>query len=106
MKIKTIDPFDMTDKYAVTGTGAPSYTSAVHKWKGTEDNLKAKPVNAKINANTCSLLAPSNGAISLKFNVPVVPYSNDIPNSKIQDANADDNIIFTADSDDFILCRS
>ena len=31
MKIKAMDPFDITDKKAVVAIGAPSYTSAVHK---------------------------------------------------------------------------
>src|SRR5579863_4003428 len=42
-KIKNTAPFEMTDKYAVTVTGLPSYTSAVHKWNGTAEILNPKP---------------------------------------------------------------
>ena len=30
---------------AVTGVGAPSYTSGVHMWNGTAATLKAKPAD-------------------------------------------------------------
>jgi len=39
MKIKATAPFDMTERKAVTAKGEPSYTSAVHKWKGTTESL-------------------------------------------------------------------
>ncbi len=32
-----------TDMKAVTGSGAPWYTSGVHMWKGAADTLNAKP---------------------------------------------------------------
>ncbi len=35
--------FVPTDIKAVTGEGAPSYTSGVHAWKGTAETLNAKP---------------------------------------------------------------
>ena len=34
--------------------GAPSKTSAVHKWNGTSDNLNAIPVKKNINAMICN----------------------------------------------------
>ena len=100
MNMNTIDPLEITERYAVTVAGAPSYTSAVHRWKGTADSLKAKPVKVNMNANNCNLSVPSSGAISLKLSVPVVPYNIEIPNSKMQEANAEESIIFIADSDD------
>ena len=36
-----------TEKKAVTGVGAPSYTSGVHMWNGTADTLKASPARMK-----------------------------------------------------------
>ena len=33
-----------TDMNAVTGVGAPSYTSGVHWWKGATESLNARPV--------------------------------------------------------------
>src|SRR6267154_456708 len=32
---------------AVTGVGAPSYTSGVHWWKGATEDLKARPTRHK-----------------------------------------------------------
>src|SRR5256885_9895288 len=47
MNTKATAPFETTDKKEVAAIGEPSYTSAVHKWKGTIDNLKANAVNRK-----------------------------------------------------------
>ena len=38
--------------------------------------------------------------------VPVAPYISEIPNNKIPEENAEDNIIFMAPSEDRFLCRS
>mgnify|MGYP006452079501 CR=1 FL=1 len=38
----------MTNK-AVTGVGAPSYTSGVQTWKGAADNLKKSPITSSTN---------------------------------------------------------
>src|SRR6266542_5173428 len=35
--------FDATERYAVTGVGAPSYTSGVHIWNGTAATLNPSP---------------------------------------------------------------
>src|ERR687898_2520060 len=35
-----------TDMNAVTGVGAPSYTSGVHWWNGASETLNASPVTA------------------------------------------------------------
>ena len=48
------EPFDITDKKDVTAIGEPSYTSAVHKWNGTIDNLNAKAVKRNTNASICT----------------------------------------------------
>ena len=37
-------PFDTVAMNAVTGRGAPSYTSGVQRWKGTTASLKPMPV--------------------------------------------------------------
>src|ERR1700724_4640470 len=37
--------FGAAAKNAVTGVGAPSYTSGVHIWNGTAETLKQKPAN-------------------------------------------------------------
>src|ERR1700685_3007251 len=39
--------FTAEAKNAVTGVGAPWYTSGVHIWKGTADTLKQKPAQRK-----------------------------------------------------------
>ena len=46
-------PFEITERKEVVAMGEPSYTSAVHKWKGTIDNLKANAVNKNTNASIC-----------------------------------------------------
>jgi len=49
IKIKTAAPFEITDRYEVILTGAPSYTSAVQRWNGTIDILNAIPAKKNIN---------------------------------------------------------
>src|SRR4051812_32693781 len=70
------------------------------------ESLKANPAKRKISANNCIVLPLKCAAISLKPISPVVPYSNEIPKSKIPEAKADDKIIFKPASDDFNLSRS
>jgi hypothetical protein len=41
---------EATDKYAVTGDGAPWYTSAAHMWNGTKVSLKPTPAITSTNA--------------------------------------------------------
>ena len=41
-----------TDMKAVTGVGAPSYTSGAQLWKGTAEILKPKPVTTSTKATT------------------------------------------------------
>src|SRR5690349_4335182 len=53
-KIKTAAPLETTDRKAVTATGDPSYTSAVHRWKGTTEILKANPATRKTKARSCN----------------------------------------------------
>src|SRR5690348_18064781 len=49
-KIKTAAPLETTDRKAVTATGDPSYTSAVQRWNGTTEILKANPATRKTKA--------------------------------------------------------
>src|SRR5215218_1697594 len=49
--------FGAAAKKAVTGVGAPSYTSGVHIWNGTADTLKQKPANRNTSPNTRPMLA-------------------------------------------------
>ena len=48
---------DATLKNAVTGVGAPSYTSGAHWWNGTALTLNAKPT---ITNTIASASAPEN----------------------------------------------
>ena len=43
-----------TDMNAVTGMGAPWYTSGVHMWNGAADTLKAKPTPIRTMPSTSS----------------------------------------------------
>ena len=70
------------------------------------DNLNAKAANKNTNANTCNGVLCNNAGSSEKLMVPVAPYTKEIPNNKIPEENAEDNIIFTAASDDILFCRS
>ncbi len=47
-----------TDMKAVTGVGAPSYTSGTQLWKGTAETLKAKPHVMSTRATTAIPLTP------------------------------------------------
>ena len=51
IKMKTAAPFEITERYDVMLTGAPSYTSAAHKWKGTIEILNAIPAKKKMKAS-------------------------------------------------------
>ena len=105
-KVNKTAAFDITDKKEVTATGEPSYTSAVHRWKGTAEILKAKPDINNINANNCKGF-PLICAVKIeKVIVPVVPYKKEMPNNKIADENADDKINFIAASDDLRFVKS
>ncbi len=106
MKIKATAPFETTDKNAVTAMGEPSYTSAVHKWKGTMESLKANAVNKNTKAKTCKGDPSSKPGSSLKLTVPVAPYNKEIPNNKIPEEKAEDKIIFMAPSEERFLSKS
>ena len=67
---------------AVTGVGAPSYTSGVHIWKGAADILNARPESR----NTIPTVIPIEispvvrlAAISLNLVLPEKPYIMDAP---------------------------
>ena len=70
------------------------------------DNLKAKAENKKTSASICNGLPSRCNGISAKLMVPVAPYINEMPNSKIPEEKADDKIIFIAASEDLFLSRS
>ena len=50
--------FVAADMNAVTGVGAPWYTSGVHWWNGTADTLNPNPVARKTNASSASAWSP------------------------------------------------
>src|SRR5690242_4228326 len=76
--------FDATDKYAVTGVGAPSYVSGAQKWNGTALTLNAKPTSERKIATVRSGSLPAfetDAEISESFVVPVAPKISDMPYS-------------------------
>src|SRR5215510_11786155 len=90
-----------TDRNAVTGVGAPSYTSGAHMWKGTAAILNPTPATTRITAriNRGSPSWPVNNvAIFRRFVVPESPYINDIPYSRIPSENAPRRKYLTAAS--------
>src|SRR5580765_3172020 len=95
--------FEPTDRNAVIGVGAPSYTSGAHMWNGTAAILNPTPATTRITASTrrgsCS--CPVNTvAIVRKFVVPERPYINDIPYSRMPSENAPRRKYLTAASFD------
>src|SRR5262245_2258754 len=74
--------FDPTDRNAVTGVGAPSYTSGAHIWNGTAAILNPTPATTRMTARTSrgsrSWLA-NTPAIARRLVVPDSPYMSDIP---------------------------
>jgi hypothetical protein len=62
-------------KNAVTGVGAPSYTSGVHMWNGTALILKARPAITNTRPNISPVDRPSRIATATPSNrvVPVNP---------------------------------
>src|SRR5215207_237402 len=71
--------FDTTARNAVTSTGAPTYVSGSHAWKGTAAILNANPTitnSPAANATRCiSGSSPlSRFAIVARYSEPVTPY--------------------------------
>src|SRR3990172_11581502 len=67
-----------TDRYAVIGVGAPSYTSGTHIWNGTTAILNPSPAARNTAASTSADRVPesataTNDAISLRFVEPDSP---------------------------------
>src|SRR5262245_40218151 len=50
--------FVAADMYAVTGVGAPWYTSGVHMWKGTDETLNANATARNANASSTMARSP------------------------------------------------
>ena len=77
-------------KNAVTGVGAPSYTSGVHMWNGAALILKARPERMKTmpkikpRPTSLSMAAP----IAAKLVDPAKPYTKDAPNKSMPLASA------------------
>src|SRR5205823_14657523 len=64
------------DMYAVTGKGAPWYTSGVHMWKGTAATLNAKPTAnrpAATRPSACEPFPESARAMPVMLVVPAAP---------------------------------
>ena len=105
VKVNRTAALETTERNEVTATGAPSYTSAVQRWKGTADILKAKPETNNIKANVCIGVLLKWAVNILKLRVPEVPYKKEIPINKMPEENAEDKINFIAASEDFLLAK-
>ena len=98
--------FEPTDRNAVTGVGAPSYTSGAHMWNGTAAILKPMPAASRISAAASSRLRScpaSASAMPSSRVVPVAPYSSDMPYSRMPSENAPSRKYLTAASFDLWL---
>ena len=90
---------------AVTGVGAPSYTSGAQKWKGAAESLKPMPINSMITpTKTIELFVPfpTTSRICIISKLPETPYINAMPKSKKPDANAPIKKYLNADSLDLM----
>src|SRR5271165_7595187 len=70
--------FVVTAISAVTGVGAPAYTSGVHWWKGATDDLKQRPathsaIPVSVSGSVARPPLESACAIALKSVLPVAP---------------------------------
>src|SRR5215207_4495122 len=79
-----------TDMNAVTGVGAPSYTSGVHWWNGASETLNASPVAAsaipiRTSGSSASPRSAIPSAIAVKSVDPEAPYMNASPYSSVAD---------------------
>ena len=74
VKTASAATFGAEAKKAVTGVGAPSYTSGVHMWNGTAETLKQRPASRKTRPNTRPIFdAVTAAAMPVKLTVPVKP---------------------------------
>src|SRR5215469_59280 len=65
--------FGPVEKSAVTGVGAPSYTSGVQTWKGAAATLKPRPMRIMAKPSFSSVLEVSAGAAAPILSSSVVP---------------------------------
>ena len=68
--------FDPTERNAVIGVGAPSYTSGAHMWNGTAAILNPMPATTRITASTTHGSRPWPASATARMRRFVVP---DIP---------------------------
>src|SRR5207247_6356245 len=95
--------FEPTDRNAVTGVGAPSYTSGAHIWKGTAAILKPIPATTRITARTSrgARVCPANRPdITRRLVVPESPYMSDMTYKRMPRENAPSRKYLTAASFD------
>ena len=99
--------FELTDKYAVTGKGAPSYVSGAHEWKGTIDILNPIPeiTNIALSNTTGESVKDALSKyeeISEKTSWPVSPYRSENPYNISEADNTPNRKNFIAPSFDFL----
>src|SRR6184192_2370118 len=76
--------FEPTDRNAVIGVGAPSYTSGAHMWNGTAAILKPTPATISTTESRSSGRVDASAdasavAIAWRLVEPVSPYTSDMP---------------------------
>src|SRR6266511_2765494 len=74
---------EAVDKYAATGSGAPSYVAGAQACSGTAATLNAKPITM---SETPTVASGANGAMagarSARCSAPVAAYSRAAPTSE------------------------
>ncbi len=72
--------FGPAEKRAVTGVGAPSYTSGVHTWNGAAATLNPSPIRIMASPSSKNVLWRSSAeSILVSMVVPLEPYTSAIP---------------------------
>ena len=102
MSAKNAAVFVAADMNAVTGVGAPWYTSGVHMWNGAAETLNANPIASSDHREQRDRQRPRPAGERARhpaiFVVPVAPYAIATPYRKNAEANAPSRKYFTAAS--------
>ncbi|CPU38555.1 Uncharacterised protein [Mycobacteroides abscessus] len=87
---------------AVTGVGAPWYTSGTQKWNGTAPTLNSSPTDNMATPSSRKDRSPASAstarATASSSTVPAYPYTNADPKRKNAEENAPSRKYLSADS--------
>ena len=79
--------FDATERNAVIGVGAPSYTSGAQNWNGKLEILNPNPAMTSVIPNSSALLSPNAAAGSSSPASTMPPICAAIASSEVAPVN-------------------